>query len=340
MLESRSPLVSVITPVLNAASTLELALSSVAAQTYTNIEHIVIDGGSSDGTIDVLRRFRSAVPLRWLSEPDAGMYAAINKGIELAKGEVLSYLNSDDLYLPWSVERAVSALVSSGADLAFGDLSVLVKRDGASRSVRIQFYPRFRPRIYAYEVIMGQPTVFWRREVSEAVGGFDGEMRYAGDFEYWLRAGTAGFQFRHVREVLAVAVDHEGALSTVHADEMQQEIEGIRARYAKTVKERRFPRLRTLTRLTHWRLQVLILRFNLRSAHPSSWGNLIHFLRRAGLDLERSSIVRLLVPLPLGSWSMLELNAAEFERKLTGELRNRCSTARDGLNSRSSTEIQ
>ena len=214
MFHDSCPLVSVVTPVLNSASTIELTLTSVAAQTHPRIEHIVIDGGSSDGTIDVLRRFQSAVPLRWLSGPDTSMYAAINKGFELAQGEVLSYLNSDDLYLPWSVERAVSALESSESDLAFGDVLVLTKRGGLSRGVRIQFYPRFRPREYAY-VRMGQPSVFWRRRVSDAVGGFDESLCYAGDFEYWLRTGIAGFRYTHVREALAVEFEHEGALSSV-----------------------------------------------------------------------------------------------------------------------------
>jgi len=254
------------------------------------------------------------------------MYAAINKGMKLAQGEVVSYLNSDDLYLPWSVERAVSALVSSGRDLAFGDVIVLLKRGGLSRSVGIQFYPRFRPRIYAYEVTMGQPSVFWRRRLSDAVGGFDERMRYGGDFEYWLRMGTAGFRYTHVREVLAVEVVHERALSTIHADELRREIERARARYAEIVRPRMFFRLRALTRLIHWRWQVLMLRSNLRRNRPSNWTNLIQFLKRTDFNLGGSSIIPLFLPLPLPrSWSMWRLDPAEFEGKLTEEIRSRCS---------------
>jgi glycosyltransferase involved in cell wall biosynthesis len=311
---------------LNSASTIELTLASVAAQTYPNIEHIVVDGESTDGTIDILRGFRSVVPLRWLSEPDTGMYAAINKGIRLARGEIIAYLNGDDLYLPWSVERAVSALVSSGDDLVFGDIMLLQKRGGLGRSATIQFYPRFRPRIYAHEVNMAQPSVFWRRRVSDRVGGFDERMRYCGDFEYWLRTGTAGFRYTHVREVLAVEVDHEGTLSTIHSDDLRREIDRIRARYAEIVKPRRFLRLRALTRLIYWRWQVLMLRLNLRRNHPSSWANLIRFLKRADVKFGGSTIMYLLLPLPLPkSWSMWDLDSAEFESKLIAELRSRCS---------------
>ena len=110
------PLVSVITPVLNAADTLELTLLSVSAQTYSNIEHIVIDGGSTDGTVDILQRFQSSAQLRWQSEPDSGMYSAINKGIALARGGYISYLNADDLYLPWSVEKAVSVMMGGKSE--------------------------------------------------------------------------------------------------------------------------------------------------------------------------------------------------------------------------------
>jgi len=321
-LDTSFPLVSVITPVLNSASTLELTLVSVAAQTYPNIEHVVIDGGSTDGTIDVLRRFRSAVPLRWVTEEDTGMYAAINKGLGLAQGEVLSYLNGDDLYLPWSVRLAVSAL-ASGGDLAFGDVLVLSKEGGLSRSVGIQFYPRFRPQTYAYRS-MGQPSVFWRRKVSDTVGGFDERMRYGGDFEYWLRTGTSGFRFTHVREVLAVEVGHEGTLSTVHADELRWEIERTRARYAAAERLNDFRRLRVLRQLIHWRWQVLMWRLNLKRNSPSSWPNLIHFLRRAGLNPNGSTSAALLLPLPLPrSWRMWRLDSAEFERRLTEELWSR-----------------
>jgi len=325
--DASSPLVSVITPVLDSADTLELTLSSVAAQTYPSIEHIVIDGGSSDGTIDVLRRFRSAVPLRWLSEPDAGMYAAINKGINHAEGEILCYLNSDDLYLPWSIECAVSTLASSQADVAFGDL-LLLSKDGLQRRVGIQFYPRFRPRVYAHEVSLGQPTVFWRRRVSDTIGGFDERMRYGGDFEYWLRTGIAGFRYKHVREALAVALLHDEALSTIHAEELKREIEQARARYADVLKPRRFPRLRALTHLIHWRRQVLMLRLSMRRAHPSGWTNLVQFLKRTDENLGGSSIMPLLLPLPLPkSWVMWRLDSAHFERRLSEELWARRSAA-------------
>src|SRR6266511_2126965 len=110
------PLVSIITPALNRVETLGTCLASVASQTYEPIEHIVVDGGSTDGTVEMLGGYRASHRFQWISRPDDGMYDAINKGISLAHGDVLAYLNSDDLYLPWSVEVAVRAL-EPGIDL-------------------------------------------------------------------------------------------------------------------------------------------------------------------------------------------------------------------------------
>ena len=101
---STGPLVSIITPTLNQGRTIGATLESVRRQTYSRIEHIVIDGGSSDSTSDILAAAHQASGLIWRSEPDRGMYDAVNKGLRLATGEIVGYLNSDDLLLPWAVE--------------------------------------------------------------------------------------------------------------------------------------------------------------------------------------------------------------------------------------------
>jgi GT2 family glycosyltransferase len=171
---------------------------------------------------------------------------------------------------------------------------------------------------------MGQPSVFWRRRVSESIGGFDEQLRYGGDFEYWLRAGTAGFRYTHVREVLAVEVQHEGTLSTVHAEELRREIDQTRMRYAEAVGRGEFPRLRALLHLIHWRRQVLLWRLNLRRNRPIDWPNMIQFLRSADVRADGSSLLRLVLPLPLPTnWRMWKVSPEEFERRLTKELTSR-----------------
>src|SRR5919106_3974396 len=133
------PLVSIVTPVLNRVSTVGHALASVSAQTYPDIEHIVVDGGSTDGTVEILEGFGSPFDFHWVSEADGGMYEAINKGFRLARGQMLAYINSDDLYLPWSVEVAVSHLSTTRADLVYGDMGMLRR----ARNFRPKFYRPF-----------------------------------------------------------------------------------------------------------------------------------------------------------------------------------------------------
>ncbi len=114
------PLVSIVTPTRDQGPYIEQTLRSVAGQTYPRIEHIVVDGGSTDGTHAILARHAAARGLVWWSEPDDGMYQAVNRGFARANGEILAYINSDDLYFPWSVEVAVRAL-QAGPDLVYGD---------------------------------------------------------------------------------------------------------------------------------------------------------------------------------------------------------------------------
>src|ERR1043166_5067752 len=106
---SEGPLVSIVTPTMNRSRLLESTLRSVRAQTYPAVEHIVMDGGSSDGTTALLRAYEPTYRMRWQSAPDGGMYYAINEGLRQANGEILAYLNSDDLYFPWTIGVVVEA---------------------------------------------------------------------------------------------------------------------------------------------------------------------------------------------------------------------------------------
>jgi glycosyltransferase involved in cell wall biosynthesis len=114
------PLVSIINPVLNRVETMGACLASIARQTYRPIEHIVVDGGSTDGTLDLPREYRAPYPFRCASDPDNGMYEAINRGIAISRGEVLAYLNSDDLFFPLSVDAAVRAIDDDGRGFTHG----------------------------------------------------------------------------------------------------------------------------------------------------------------------------------------------------------------------------
>ena len=221
------PLVSIITPTRNQASFIVATLRSVANQSYPNVEHVVIDGASTDGTTEILRR--SERPhLTWRSEPDHGMYDALNKGLAVARGDYFGYLNSDDLYFPWTVEAAVAAFDAHPAvDFVYGDAVRLVEETGRRQ-------PWLQAPIHTFWLqewgSLIQPTVFWRARVPRAIGDFDDGLRFAGDLEYWLRGAAAGFTFLRIDELLAIDRLHGSSASSAHSEQLAHEAMRIRRR--------------------------------------------------------------------------------------------------------------
>jgi hypothetical protein len=279
------PLVSVITPTLNQAHFLEATLHSVRAQTYPRIEHIVVDGGSTDGTVDVLRREAELArgSLQWQSGPDRGMYDAINKGLALATGDVLAFLNSDDVWMPWAVEAVIDALESKpGVDLIFGDGIKVYETNGAQR---LRLFPPFdRISLANYESLM-EPAVFWRRRLSERIGGFDTTMRYVADLDYWLRAAASGARISHLSEVIAIERIHDARLSIAQRDAMAAEDQEMRAKHAG---ERGGPggRQRAKDRDIRWQ-RILWLEFIAAASFRSVPGPWRRFLRDGKVKVRR-----------------------------------------------------
>ena len=224
-----SPTVSVVTPTLNQAHFLEWTLASVRDQSYPVIEHIVIDGGSTDATLGILDREGRRGTLSWRSGPDTGMYQAVNKGIAQAKGEVLAYLASDDVWFPWAVDAVMAIFAAKpDVDLVFGD-GIKVREDNGDQRLRL-FTPFDRLSLASFESLM-QPAVFWRRRLLDRIGGFDESMRFVADLDYWLRAAAAGARIAHLDEVIAVERIHPGRLSDAQKDTMAAEDTGMRARH-------------------------------------------------------------------------------------------------------------
>lgn len=180
------PLVSIITPTFNSALYLKKTLESVAGQSYRSIEHIVVDGGSIDDTLRIVKEYPG---IRWISEPDNGMYDAINKGLLMARGSILAYLNGDDLYFPDTVERVVREFgLHPDAGMMFGCCRYI---DPEGEELFVRRFPPFNWTLYS--VLDGstipQQSTFWRRQVLESTGYFDPAFRMAGDFEFFMRAG-------------------------------------------------------------------------------------------------------------------------------------------------------
>ena len=192
------PLVSIVTPCLNMARFIEETIQSVLAQDYPHIEYIVMDGGSKDGTLEILEKYRGR--LVYHSSPDSGSADALNRGFQLSRGSILAYLNADDVYLPDAISRAVSALEQNPeAAGIYGDaLWISNKGEPLGRYPARPFDPEHLKR----ECLVCQPASFLRRAAYERTGGFDPALNYTYDYDFWLRLARMG-RIVKVDEILA-----------------------------------------------------------------------------------------------------------------------------------------
>ena len=178
--------ISVITVCYNSARTLERSLQSVAQQDWSEVEHIVIDGVSTDGTIEILERFRSRLSYL-VSEPDNGIYDAMNKGLAYTTGDIVCFLNADDQYASTNVlSKVASQIKDHNIDALIGDVSFF-HQENLSRTVRRYRSDRFSPERLAWGWMPAHPALFLRKEVVRRVGLFRIDYRIAGDFEFIVR---------------------------------------------------------------------------------------------------------------------------------------------------------
>jgi len=181
------PLVSIVTPSLNQGQFIEATIESVLSQDYPRIEYIVMDGGSTDGTLEILRRYGPR--LQWVSEPDRGQSHAINKGFRRARGQILAWLNSDDTYLPGAVTASVEHFLQHpDCGMVYGEGFLIDERGEV-----ITRFPATQPfnlwkLVYVIDYIL-QQTAFFRREVLDAVGGLDEQLHFGMDWDLFIRIG-------------------------------------------------------------------------------------------------------------------------------------------------------
>lgn len=193
-----SAMISVITPSLNSGGYLEEAIRSVLTQQYPNFEHIVVDGGSEDGTLDILRKYPH---LKWVSEPDKGQSDAMNKGFALSRGEIIVYLNADDYFEP-NVFQTVAAAMSKTCKFIVGQVRVQ-EPDGKEwlNDPKVDLSEMLRwwqPNAYCYN----SAGYFYDREMQHLVGGFNVDEHLAMDFEFLIKARRVT-SFTKINKVLA-----------------------------------------------------------------------------------------------------------------------------------------
>jgi glycosyltransferase involved in cell wall biosynthesis len=216
------PKLSIVTPSLNQGAFIERTIRSVLDQGYPNLEYVIVDGGSSDETVEIIRRYEDRLAW-WVSEPDEGQTDAINKGIERTSGEIVAYINSDDYYLPGAFERAVEAFGRTDRKWVAGASLDAFEGTGPSRIFRpVAPLDQRGPLQGRQRWILGplpwhvpQPSAFWRRELFERHGLFRRDMHYAFDAEFMVRLAFAGeFPLVLDDEVLAARALHEDAKSS------------------------------------------------------------------------------------------------------------------------------
>lgn len=212
-------LVSIITPSYNQASFLEQTIQSVLLQDYPDLEYMVIDGGSKDGSVEIIQRHAKRLAW-WVSEPDRGQAEAINKGFRRAQGEIVAWLNSDDLYLPGTVSRAVAVLnTNPQLGMVFGD-AVSIDLQGHPTN-RLTFGDWGLSDLMGFRIIC-QPAVFIRRSMLLKAGYLDLDYHFMLDHHLWLRMARLA-PIQHIPEFLAAARYHPGAKNVKQAPGFGQE---------------------------------------------------------------------------------------------------------------------
>lgn len=186
------PRITVITPSFNQGKFIERTIKSVIGQGYPDLEYIVIDGGSTDETLDILKKYGKR--LKWISGKDRGQSDAINKGIKMSSGDIIAYLNSDDLYEKDALEKVSEFFVSNPSKMWVTGRCRII--DANDREVRgpIAWYKNLLLSRYSYNALLvtnfiSQPATFLRRELVEECGLFDVDHHRVMDYDYWLRAG-------------------------------------------------------------------------------------------------------------------------------------------------------
>jgi glycosyltransferase involved in cell wall biosynthesis len=193
------PLVSIVTPSFNQGKFLRRTIESVLNQTYPNIEYFVIDGGSTDESMDILKSYGDR--FKWVSESDRGQSHAINKGFARSNGEIRGYLNSDDVMEPDAIEKVVTYFLDNPeCDLVYGRAYYIDENDEISGMYNTDDYSFSR---LMQDCCICQPAAFWRRSAAERVGRFDENLKMALDYDYWLRLDRSGLKIHHIPDILA-----------------------------------------------------------------------------------------------------------------------------------------
>ena len=217
--KSADSLISVITPSYNQSAYVKQTMDSVLSQDIPGIEYVVIDGGSTDGSVDLIRSYENRLS-GWISEKDRGQADAVNKGVSRTTGDVIGWLNSDDLYLPGAVNKALAYLSAHPeVDAVYGDV---ISIDGEGKMINVMRFDQYTLEDLMSFRVISQPGVFFRRSAWEKAGGLDLSYHFMLDHHLWLRMASRG-KFTYLPEPLAAARFHAEAKNRAHPEDFGKE---------------------------------------------------------------------------------------------------------------------
>ena len=208
--------VSIVTPTYNSEEYLEKCIQSIMGQSHTDYEHIIVDGGSKDRTIEIIKKYENQYNMIWISEPDQGMYDAIAKGFRMATGDILCWLNSDDFYMPWTLKEVSTIFEKRNIHWVVGSCSSFNQKTGFSKTELVTF-PRYAIKSGWMDgtrlSTIQQESSFWSKKLYDKVGGLNINLKMAGDFDLWHKFAQYETLFT-VNSVFANFRVHEGQKSS------------------------------------------------------------------------------------------------------------------------------
>jgi len=259
------PKISIVTPSYNQAKFLERTILSVLNQNYPNLEYIIIDGGSRDGSVEIIRKYEKYLTY-WVSGKDNGQADAINKGLRKAKGEIVAYLNSDDTYCPGTLmEVAHYFRKCPDRKMIYGDYNIIDSQDNIIKYKKEIIFD-YNVLLYGFSYIP-QPTVFLKREVFEKIGLFNIELKCTMDLDYWVRVSKE-YKIYHIPTYFANFRIHSSSKTWTQRHVFKEEELLLREKY--TLK---YPRSIKIRRLYFYFLYIIyrIKRIYLKLAQGCYW---------------------------------------------------------------------
>lgn len=258
------PKITVVTPSLNQGRFLEETILSVLGQQYPNLEYVILDGGSTDGSVGIIRKYESSLAW-WISEKDGGQAAAINSGFARASGDILCWLNSDDMYLPGTLLHIAARLDPAKSELLFGNCLHFIEDSAITYGSSVRQKHAETDLMLTDYII--QPSTFWTRKAWERTGPLDESLHYGFDWEWLLRARKSGVTFLPEDRYLSVYRIHKDHKSGTGGERRRKELAVIYERHAGARYERLYLRCcasRSLAAVRKWIRQARLTRIESR----------------------------------------------------------------------------